>query len=273
LSILEHPARRERQLCGRVAIFAVSVGALASTIARAADQVISDVTVLAADVDAAKSQLAIGQQAYDEARHEEALVAFEAAYAAYPLADFQYNIGLCHERLGHVEAAILAFESYLGGKPDAKDRLTVERRIAVLEGAQREAVSPPVMSHVATTPRPLADLIDPFPSRTERRTDDPRTNGKRAIAGGASALALGVGIGVGGGLGFGLMSAKRDAQPGRDRDADRLFALEIASIAVGAVLVGTGIGLVVVGKRKQRRARGHAWLAPTPSGLVFAGRF
>ena len=42
----------------------------------------------------------------------QALLAFEAAYAAYPAPEFQYDIGLCHERLGHTEQQNIA-EQYL----------------------------------------------------------------------------------------------------------------------------------------------------------------
>ncbi len=216
------------------------------------------------DVERAKQQLAIGQQAYDEARHEDALVAFEAAYAAYPAPDFQYNIGLCHERLGHVEAAIEAFEAYLAGKPDAQDRATVERRIEVLV-AKRSSSSPPtdVVASVPPSPpppRPISegDLIDPFPSRGDEPSRKHDRRAKGMVTGGAITFALGVGIGVGGGVGFAMNES---------------LALQIASIATGGVMVGTGIGLMAAGKRRQRRAARHAWLSPTPTGIAFSGRF
>lgn len=266
--------RRERRQRWLVALAAITVGPFAG-IAHAGEP--GAATAPAGDVARAKAQLVIGRQAYDEARHEDALVAFEAAYAAYPVADFHYNIGLCHERLGHVEPAIAAFAAYVEGKPGAQDRPTVERRIEVLKAqlpvaSVAEAASAPPTA--ALRRGSVADLIDPFPPRTQQPpVDDPRESGRPMIAGGAIALALGVGIGVGGGLGFGLPAARRADDVGGRRETNRLLALQYVSVGVGAALVATGVGLLIVGKRKQRRAARHAWLAPTPWGLEIAGSF
>lgn len=259
-----HPWRSERRRCWLVAFAAIGFAPFTARTARAADEAAASAPA-DDDLARAKRQLAIGHQAYDEARHEDALAAFESAYAAYPVADFQYNIGLCHERLGNVEAAITAFEAYLAGKPDAPDRATVERRIAVLV-EQRPTVPVTLTASVPPpAPRPpsTADLIDPFPARSETpRKEDPRP--KRMVTGGAISFALGVGLGVGGGVGFGVAE---------DRDTKSFRALQIASVSTGAVLVATGIGLMAAGKRKQRRVTRHAWLAPMPTGIAAFGRF
>jgi len=247
------------------------------------------------DTERAKAELARGQQLFDEANHAEALLAFEAAYAAYPAPEFQYDIGLCHERLGHTEAAIAAFEAYLAAKPDAADRLDVRHRIAAL----RARLPPPPPPN-----EPERKVPEPVPTPTKAKTiESPpapvdiapvRERGLRAGAAVALALALGLGIGIGGGAGFGVPAARRDRTLDRAlasdapygdrltpeqarsvaREGDRLLALQLASIGVGAVLVGTGIGLLVAAKRRERSMRApSAALAPMRGGLAIAGGF
>ncbi len=248
------------------------------------------------DIERAKAELVRGQRLFDEAKHAEALVAFEAAYAAYPAAEFQYDIGLCHERLGHTDEAIAAFEAYLAASPDAHDRADVEHRIGVLRARSSPPPSPPSEPEPAppepriVTPPTPAPVNDAPPAEIDIVPQ--RERGLRA--GGAVALALGLGIAVGGGLGFGLPAAKRERtldralaqdapygdrltpQQAREtaRAGDRLLALQLASIGVGAVLVGTGVGLLVAAKRRERRVRApSAALAPMRGGLALSGSF
>jgi tetratricopeptide (TPR) repeat protein len=251
------------------------------------------VTAPAQDLERAKAALEHGQKLYDTAKYDAALAAFEEAYRAYPVPDLHYNIGLCHERLGHPREAIAAFEAYLAGKPDAPDRPSVEHRIGELR-ADLEAPRP--VEVVPPPPVVPAARIDASeqPENEAARTaiDQPPAKGRGRVVGGSIAFALGVGVGVGGGLGFGLPAQDRrtaidralaDGAPDSDRmteaqaretarEGDRFLALQIASVGVGAVLVGTGIGLMVVGKR-QRRRTATASLAPTPRGIAVSGRF
>jgi tetratricopeptide (TPR) repeat protein len=243
-----------------------------------------------ADVARAKAELAHGQRLYDEAQYEDALHAFEAAWQAYPVADFQYDIGLCYERLGRAEEAIAAFEAYLAQKPDATDRPNVEHRIGQLRATLRTTTpSEPTPAPVTVAPpRPPPPLT---PAPTQPIADVDPHAGRRATIGGTITLVLGLGLAVGGGVGFGLPAARRmravdraldPAAPPADRltpdaarrtahEGDRLLALQLASIGVGTVLVGTGIGLLVAGNRKRQNARLQAGLAPSRYGLTFAG--
>lgn len=243
-----------------------------------------------ADVERAKAELARGQSLYDDAHYDEALLAFEAAWQAYPLAEFQYDMGLCHERLGHIEQAIAAFESYLELKPNAADRPNVEHRIGQLR-ARLPAPPEPAPVIEAVEPPPPRPSSPPPPRTTATPIDDgdDRRAGRGATIAGAITFSLGLGLAVGGGVGFGLPAARRvrtvdhalaPNAPPQDRltpaqaratarEGDRLLALQLASIGVGAVLVGTGIGLLVAGKRKQRRMQ--AALAPSRYGAVVMG--
>lgn len=277
-------------------LLAASVGVVDS--ARADDGLASGTEQATApehDLVRAKAALERGQKLYDEAKHEQALAAFEEAYAAYPVPDLHYNIGLCHERLGRTRQAIAAFEAYIAGAPDAPDRPSVEHRIGVLR-AQLEP-SEPAAREVVPPPREVPTArVDPSEQPENRAgstaIDEPVAEGRGLVVGGSIALVLGLGVGIGGGLGFGLPAKDRrgaldralaDDASAADRlteararetarEGDRLLALQLASVGVGAALVVTGIALVAVGKRRQRRSA-SASFSPTPWGIAMSGRF
>jgi len=73
-----------------------------------------------------------GSENYNMAKYDVALRDFLEAASLYASPDFQYNIGLCYEKLDKPEEAIAAFETYLKTKPDASDRANVEDRVARL---------------------------------------------------------------------------------------------------------------------------------------------
>ncbi len=95
--------------------------------------------------DLARRRVAQGQALYEQAEYEEALVAFQDAAAAYASPDFQFNIGLCYERLGETTSAIRAFEAYLRNKPDARDKASVEHRIEELRAELDRVANPPTL--------------------------------------------------------------------------------------------------------------------------------
>jgi tetratricopeptide (TPR) repeat protein len=82
----------------------------------------------------ARAHFLSGQSYFDEGRFTDALHEFHEAYAISRRPGFQFNIGVCEERLGHTEAAIAAFERYLQEAPNAPDRATVEQRLRDLRG-------------------------------------------------------------------------------------------------------------------------------------------
>jgi hypothetical protein len=223
------------------------------------------------DVERARVELALGQQRYDEGRYEQALPAFEAAFAAYPVAELQFNVGLCHERLGHTAAAITAFEAYLSDDLDSTDRADVEARLVVLRASLPAPSPAPTAVAVAespTTMRSRGDLIDPFRLGLPPAPRRPRSgNGRRMVAAGATVAGLGVVIGVAGGLGFGIPAARGEGT------ADRWFIGELTAIGVGAAALATGVGLLVVGRRRHRDAQTLAWVTVSRGGIRVVGRF
>src|SRR4051794_39176772 len=82
-----------------------------------------------AEFESARIHSQAGIAYYNEARYEEAAREMEAAYRLKPLAELQYNLAQCYERLGRTDDAVAAYQRYLDGKRDAPDRELVLTRI------------------------------------------------------------------------------------------------------------------------------------------------
>jgi tetratricopeptide (TPR) repeat protein len=82
----------------------------------------------------ARAHFLSGQSYFDEGRFADALNEFREAYHISRVAGFQYNLGVCEEKLGHFDAAIASFERYLREAPAAPDRANVEAHLAALHG-------------------------------------------------------------------------------------------------------------------------------------------
>ena len=82
----------------------------------------------------ARAHFLSGQSYFDEGRVADALGEFREAYRISRVPGFHYNIAVCEERLGHLDAAIAAFERYLREAPGAPDRANVEVRLRELRG-------------------------------------------------------------------------------------------------------------------------------------------
>lgn len=254
----------------------------------------------------AKELFAKGDAAYAEGRYEEALSAFQEAFALSGRPQLLFNVSNALERLGRYGEAVDALEKYLAsGK--AKDRDVVQKRLANLkkrvedqkkdqdrlakeeeerkakeaeERRKAEGDAPP-----RTTPEPVPAQPPPeSPSRTLPVV---------LLGTGAAALAAG-GI-------FGIMtlSARSDVSKGctsgasgnlcsgdvRDAiDREKTFGLvtDIA-LASGIVLAGVGIYLLVSSHGDEAKVRAAANAAahvpvrvvgrPGGGGLELVGAF
>jgi tetratricopeptide (TPR) repeat protein len=77
---------------------------------------------------------------YDEAKYDDAAREMSAAYQLKPLPDLQYNLAQCYERLGKLDDAVKAYETYLAGQPTSPDKKRIELRIENLrERAKAQA--------------------------------------------------------------------------------------------------------------------------------------
>ncbi len=84
----------------------------------------------------ARAHFLSGQSYFDDGRVADALNEYKEAYRISRRPGFQYNIGVCEEKLGHVDAAVDAFERYLREAPGAPDRAPVEAHLRELRGQQ-----------------------------------------------------------------------------------------------------------------------------------------
>lgn len=88
--------------------------------------------------DRARAAFREGEQAYYAGRFAEALDRFSLAYELSARAELLYNIGTAHDRLGHNQAALRAYQEYLDARPQAPNREFVLARIGVLNAASAE---------------------------------------------------------------------------------------------------------------------------------------
>jgi tetratricopeptide (TPR) repeat protein len=80
-----------------------------------------------------------GRVHYAAGRYRAAIVELEAAIALSPtLTDLQYDLGLVNERLGRLDAALVAYRRYQASTTDIAERERTSRIIARLQGAQTE---------------------------------------------------------------------------------------------------------------------------------------
>jgi tetratricopeptide (TPR) repeat protein len=228
----------------------------------------------------AMESYSLGKQAYNAARYDDALGHFQEAATRYASPDFQYNIGLCYERLNKPEEAIRAYRTYLRAKPSADDRANVEDRIFQLEKQIEEAKNQP----------------PPEPEPEPEPVEEPKPY-KPLIISGAVLAGVGGALALGGGLGFGIAAQNRsqaiddlnnnenpdqltfaEAEK-RDEEGRRFETLQIVTAATGAAVAITGAALLAVGlKRKKDAQTGPtATLVPTwtgrSAGLSLQGRF
>src|SRR5436190_21313134 len=84
------------------------------------------------DQEVARAHFVTGSSYYDQGRYADALHEFEEAYRLSKRVGFLYNTGVCHEHLGQVDAAIVAFEGYLGSVSAAQERADLVARFARL---------------------------------------------------------------------------------------------------------------------------------------------
>lgn len=258
--------------------------------------------------DRARVKVEQGTSLYEKGEYEQALAAFQDAASLYASPDFQFNIGLCHERLGNYTAAISAFETYLRNKPDAPDRVAVEGRIRDIkerqELEQRAAAAAAADAEKKKDPPPETTPPETTPPETtpEESTDgddeepDEVGDGRGLVIGGGVLLGIGVLAAAGGGTAFGVLAGS----PSRSVDAvlnqgnpqgltlaetrdlaeeaDRHRTGQIVSLAAGGVLATTGLVMLVVGLKRRRpvddtSARVAPAITRDFAGLTLRGRF
>jgi tetratricopeptide (TPR) repeat protein len=235
-----------------------------------------------------------GRKLYAEGRWEDALASFLEADKLFPAPDLQYNIGLCHERLEHWEAAIQAFEIYLRTKPSAADREAVEGRIERAKSKLEEEQNPQPADPVDSA-GDNGTKAGPDDGRIVPPSDDAKPS-TPLIASGSVLLAVGVAGALGGALGIGFAVQRKNDELDEildggnpagvgyseakdiERDAKRLVTFQYVAAGLGAAVAVTGAVLLGIGlKRRADAKRGNVSLlpgvGPRSAGLVLQGKF
>lgn len=89
--------------------------------------------------DRARTHYAKGKELYDRGDYKAAIGQFSAADKLAPSALLEFNIALCHERLGNGAVAARHYRSYLEREPGAANRHEVEAKIHQIEADQAAA--------------------------------------------------------------------------------------------------------------------------------------
>jgi tetratricopeptide (TPR) repeat protein len=153
----------------------------------------------AAELELARRRFATGQLLYEQGRYDEALAEMKAARAALDKPQFDYNIGLCLEKLGHASEAADAFERFVRALPNDPEAPRIWQRIAELRvstGAPKNLRS----EEPVPTPMPIATpaaAATDGPSRSARTPLVKRWWLWTAVAGAAVLAGAAIGLGIG----------------------------------------------------------------------------
>jgi tetratricopeptide (TPR) repeat protein len=223
------------------------------------------------DSELARRYSEAGAKKYDLHDYEGAITQFEKARVIKPVAALDFDIGRAHDRLGHIDLALVAYRRYVSAKPEPSEAAEIRARITILE--QRQASQAPPSKTEPTPPVPAQPL-----KRDVAAGRNLTTAGIAITAVGAAALIGGVACGV---LAkqnsddltklaqtMGRYSAAKDTAGKNEQIAEGVL------LGVGGAAVVTGVVLIMVGQRAHRRA-----LALLPdvdqrqAGLVLEGSF
>ncbi len=212
----------------------------------------------------ARVHLRAGIADYDEGRYTEAANEMEQAYALRPLPDLQYDLAQCYERLGRLEDAAKAYESYVGARRDAPDLELVKKRIENLrERAKAVAAGQEAAALASTESVKWRTIV--------RYVEVPPPPGRVARAAAYGLFALGA-AGVATGVAFAVLTvqASNAVHDGGSttnppnfsssdlrvkQDAAKLYPIGTGvGFGGGALAVGGGLGLYLAGRKLDRAA-------------------
>lgn len=250
---------------------------------------------------AAKKAHAAGQNAFDIADYDGAIIHWTAALDALPPDDpkaasirsyILYNVAAAREKMfdihgdvAQLKAARILLQRFdesidglYGDDPEtaASERARVREKLASLEAriAEAEGKSDPV---TPPDPRPVEPRGDKQPDEAP-----PTTNAGRGMLIGGGVL-LGLGVGAIAGLGATLSIGEKandisglddDDFEGREAQYQRGAQANAAAVAMGVLaplLIGGGIAMVLIGVKQRRTAK--AALSFGPRGFAITGRF
>jgi hypothetical protein len=167
----------------------------------------------AAPIDEAKAEFAAGKEAFERGAYEVALGHYEKANSLVPAPSLEYNIGNCHERLGHYQQAASYFEKYLAetgaGTSDDERDFQEKLRARIAADKKRGTDSQPQIQVVpnpnAYTPPPPTYYVPPTPAPPPtgyllEQAKKRRNNAIALMATGLALTAIGIGFLIDGAL-------------------------------------------------------------------------
>lgn len=92
-------------------------------------------------IEAIRSRMDEGQALFAAGKFKEAAQVFEQGYQGHPYSAFLFNAGVCHQKVGDLPEALVAFRRYLEKDPQAPDAAQVKERIAKIEAEIARAAS------------------------------------------------------------------------------------------------------------------------------------
>ncbi|HEX4458289.1 MAG TPA: tetratricopeptide repeat protein, partial [Polyangia bacterium] len=196
--------------------------------------------------------------AYEKGDYTTALQEFERARLVKPLADLDYNIGRCHDRLEHYPQAIAAYQRFVDATNNIEERTEIAERITALKARlrmlepARPAPLPPAQPALALT------TIDNAPPSGVHVYRGPIVLGSLAVA------SLAVGFGLYGSVGGDYDALESSCAPSCAPSRwSGLQARERAgvglAIAGGVLAVGDVVWFLVAARR-----HGHMSSPPRP---------
>ena len=223
---------------------------------------------------------------YDDGRYEDAAREMQAAYTLKPLADLQYNLAQCYERLNQLAEAADAYEKYLAGVPAAGDRQSVQARVHHLREraqAQKDGKEAPP-AQVVEKEKVVFKTIVVYKTA-------PPPPGRAARGAAYGLMALGA-AGVATGIAFAVLAAQaadkvtnggsQTNPPSFEKERATQDAGKIDPIisgvgfGLGALALGGAVALYLVGNKIDKEAPKLTVapsLGPSGGGFVLGGRF
>ena len=214
----------------------------------------------------AKRHYQNGAAYYEQANYKAAMEEFNKAYKLEKAPELLYNLGRCHEGLGQLKQAISRYEEFLGKKPDAPNRATLELRVKNLQERLEAARVKP-----KSKPKPAAPVKSTGGSAMKYA-------GWAAVGVGAAALVTGAVLGA--------MASKKtgeyeDAWDSKMKYSEAKGILEAAegyelgmfiSLGVGGAVAVAGAVLLILDSRAEAPPRvaldlGGVSLRPTAGGF------
>jgi tetratricopeptide (TPR) repeat protein len=248
----------------------------------------------AAELASYKDAVSDGTIAFRDGRYPVARAAFERAYAIHPDPVLLFNIASCWRREGQSVQAVAAYLRFLDHAPsgDPRRRLATET-VATLEAELAATTAEPAPSRPAPAPPPAPLPVDREPRimiddvavepeaalATTLRSGAPlrrRNSPLRPLGVGLSTVGV-VMLAAGGVEAMRARSIEHDledlrgrpwghAEAEQYRNGEQTARRALIFGVAGAVLVGGGVTLVVVGRSRERPMRLGA--APTRGGAA-----